>query len=170
MRVVAAFVDFEAGCAEDRAAFECERRQRGDITRRPKPENPGHPAWRKGAKPVQNNVKLPGGARERSHEIERDCGPALVDLSEEVHGQMERLRPRPANIRDSFPEPVLQPLRRSQPRFSEGNGEEAPHPAGLAVAVALGVGLAGDGLGVGAVQGLPPALVNDTSISLAAQS
>lgn len=38
------------------------------------------------------------------------------------------------------------------------------------MAVGWGVGLATDGLGLGAVHGLPPALVSVTSMSLAAQS
>lgn len=170
MRVVPALIDIEAGSAEDRAAFEGERGERRDVARRPEPEHTGCPSRRKAAKPVQTDLEWRRSIGDGSHEVERRRGPCSVDLSEEVHGQMERLRTRPANVRDPLTESLLQPLRRSQSRFSEGNGEEAPHPAGLAVAVAFGLGLAGDGLGVGDVHGLPPAFVNDTSISFAAQS
>jgi hypothetical protein len=80
---------------------------------------------------------------------------------------MECLRARPANIHNALAKLVLQPLRSLESRRGDGNREEAPHPAGLAVALALGLGLAGGGVEAGDVHGLPPALVSVTSIAFA---
>ena len=122
------------------------------------------------AEPVELDVERRCTERDRRNELERLRGPFLLDRSEEVHGQMERLRARPANIRNALPELALHPLRRPEPGVGERNGEEAPHPAGVAVGVALRLGLAGEGLGRAAAHGLPPALVSETSIWLVAQS
>src|SRR4029077_10976027 len=107
---------------------------------------------------------------ERRHTTEGRGRPVLVDLSEEVHGEVQCFRARPADTRNPLTELRLQPLRGCERGLHDGNSEEAPHPGGFAVAVAWGLGLGDDGLGPGEGAGLPPALVSDTRMSLAAQS
>ena len=161
MRVVPAFLDVEAGGAEHDATGERERGERSDIARRAEPENTRRGSRWERAQPVERNVERCCTARDGRHERQRRRGPILLDRSEEVHGQMERFRASPTNIGNLLPKLTLQPLRRPEPGVGERNGEEAPHPAGVAV---------GEGPGRAKVHGLPPALVSETSIWLAAQS
>ena len=107
---------------------------------------------------------------DRGHKLEGHGRTVLVDLSEEMHGEVQCFRTRPADTRNPLTKLRLQPLRRCERRLGDGHGKEAPHPGGFAVAVGRGLGLAGDGLGLGEGHGLPPALVSDTWMSLAAQS
>ena len=123
----------------------------------------GRAALREGAKPIQDHVECECVVGDRRDECKRGCGPLIVDLSEEVHGQMEGFGSRPADGRDALPEPILQPLRRAERGLGDGNGEETPHPAGVAVGVALRLGLAVAGVGLGVEHGLPPAFVSVTS-------
>ncbi len=167
MRVVVALVDLETGGAEDRAAIERKSGERSDIARRPEPEDARRAARWKRAKPVQDHVEWRGANRQRRHEIDGDSGTFVFDLTEEVHGQMECFRTRPANLNDALAKLVVQPLRSLESRLGHGNREEAPHPAGEGVALALGLGLAGGGVGAGDVHGLPPALDSVTSIAFA---
>ena len=170
MHVVRAFLDVVAGRAEHDATFERECGERSDIARRAEPENTRRPSGWERAQPVELNIERCCTERDRRNQLERFRGPFLLDRSKEVNGQMERLRAHPANIRNALPELALHPLRRTEPGVGERNGEEAPHPAGVAVGVALRLGLAGEGLGRAAAHGLPPALVSETSIWLVAQS
>ena len=170
MRVVRAFLDVEAGGAEYDATFERERGERSDIALRAEPENTRRPSGWERAQPVELNVKGCCTERDRRNQLQRRRGPFLLDRSKEVNGQMERLRVRPANIWNPLPELTLHPLRRPEPEVGERNGEEAPHPAGVGVGVALRLGLVGEGLERAAAHGLPPALVSETSIWLVAQS
>lgn len=170
MRVVRALVDLETGGAQDGSALERERVQRSDVAGRPEPEHARNPMWRKGSEPVQHDGEGRCVTSDGCDQLDSGEGPSILDLAEEVHGEMERLRPCPANVRNLLAESLLQSLRHLEPRLRDGHGEEAPHPAGLAVGVALGLGLAGAGVGLGAVHGLPPALVSVTSIWFTAQS
>jgi len=77
---------------------------------------------------------------------------------------MERFGTGPANLGNARAELVLERMRRSEPGFSEGNREKAPHPAGCAVVVGFGLAAAADGVGLGVTHGLPPALVSETVI------
>ena len=167
MRVVATLVDLEAGGAEDRAAFECKIGERLDLARRPEPEDAGRTAWRKRPEPVQDHVEWRCTSGQRCHQVDRECSTLVVDLTEEVHGQMEGFRARPANLRDTLAKLAMQPLCSLESRLGHGSREEAPHPAGEAVALALGLGVAGGGVGAGDVHGLPPALDSVTSIAFA---
>lgn len=170
MRVVPAFLDVEAGGAEHAATGERKRGERSDIARRAEPENKRRRSRWERAQPVEHNVERCCSTRDGRYELQRRRGPFLLDRSKEVNCQMERLRARPANIWKLLPELTLDLLRRPKPWVGERNGEEAPHPAGVAVGVALRLGLVGEGLGRAAAHGLPPALVSETSIWLAAQS
>ena len=170
MRVVRALVDIEAGSAQDGAALERERVQGNDVAGRPEPEHARNPVGRKGAEPVEHDLEWGGTEGDGRDHAHSGGGPFILDLAEEVHGEMERLRTRPANVRNLLTKSLLQSLRHREPRLGDGQGEEAPHPGGLAVAVVLGLGLAGTGVGLGAVHGLPPALVSVTSIWFTAQS
>jgi len=165
VRVVPALVDLEAGGAEDRAALLCKGGERTDLARRSEPEDAGRTARRKRAEPIQDHVERRRTSGQGCHQVDGDSDTFVLDLAEEVHGQMECLRTRPANIHNALAKRVLQPLRSLESRSGDGNREEAPHPAGLAVALALGLGLAGGGVGAGDVHGLPPALVSVTSIA-----
>lgn len=163
MRVISPVFNVEAGTAERVATLECEGGERFDVARGAEPEHTWRPSLWKRTEPFQRDTEGSGARGDRSDHLERRGGPCLVERTKEVHRQMQRLRTRPTNLRDPRPEGCLQPLGRAQPRLSERNGEEAPHPAG-AVAVGLGLAVLGAGLGLGAVHGLPPALVSDTSI------
>lgn len=169
MRVVSPVLNVEARGGQHRATVVRQRGERKDVDRGAKPEHPWHAALWESTEPIQCNLKGNRPVGNWRDGVRCGCGPRVVDLSEEVHRQMERFRTRPANFRNALTEPSLQPLGRSQPRLSERNGEEAPHPAG-AVAVGLGLRLAGAGVGLGAVHGLPPALVRVTSIWFALHS
>ena len=115
--------------------------------------------WKR-AQPIQDHLETGCALGDRRDHLERCSGPPSSDISEEVHGQVQRLGARPANVRDSITEVGLQTPRRPESRLSEGNGEKAPHPGGVAVVV--GFGIACDGLGLADAHGLPPALGSDT--------
>lgn len=159
-------LDVEPRSAEYAPTYECERGELGKVARWSEPQDMGCAALREGAKPIQGHVECECVVGDRRDECKSGGDPPIVDLSEEVHGQMEGFGSRPADIRNSLTEVTLESLRRPEAWFLERHGQEAPHAAG-AVAVGLGVGLAAAGLGV---HGLPPALVSDTTIWFAAQS
>jgi|HubBroStandDraft_6_1064221.scaffolds.fasta_scaffold00046_25 hypothetical protein len=161
-------LDVESGAAEYVATFECERGELGDVARRPKPQDMRSAPLGKGIKPIQDHVEAECVVGDRLDECMRGGGPSIVDLSEEVDGEMERFGSRPTDSGNSITKVTLEPLRRPEAWLLERHGQEAPHAAG-AVAVGLGVGLAAVELGLGA-HGLPPALVSDTTIWFAAQS
>ena len=163
VRVISAILDLEPGGGERGTAFERKCGQRSCIAGRAEPEHMGSPSRGEGTEPVERDFERGGVPGDRRHDVQRRGCALLVDLSEEVHGQVQCFRPRPSNIRDAISEIRLQPPRRREPGLRDRNGEEAPHPAG-AVAVGFGLGLAGDGLGLAAGQGFPPALISDTRI------
>ena len=115
--------------------------------------------WKR-AEPIQDHLETGCALDDRRDHLERCSGPLSSDISEEAHGQVQRLGARPANVQDSITEVGLQTPRRRESRLSERNGEKAPHPGGVAVGV--GFWLAGDGLGLADAHGLPPALASDT--------
>lgn len=160
--------DLEAGGCEHGPAFKGERGEWSDITRRAEPEHAGDSPFGERGEPIEYDIERSRAIGDRGHKLKGHGRTVLVDLSEEMHGEVQCFRACPADIRNPLTKLRLQPLRRCERRLGDGNGKEAPHPGGFAVAVGRGLGLAGDGLGVG--HGLPPALVSDTWMSLAAQS
>lgn len=170
MRVIFAVFDLEAGGRKYSPALKGERGKWSDITRRAEPEHAGDSAFGEGGEPIEHNIERSRAIGDWGHKLDGRGRTVLVDLSEEMHGEVECFGTRPADTRNPFTKLRLQPLRRCECRLGDGNGKEAPHPGGFAVAVGRGLGLAGDGLGLGEGHGLPPALVSETRMSLAAQS
>lgn len=136
MRVVLPILHLEALAAKRCATFERQRCERRDIARRSQPQHVRHPTLRKGAEPVQDHIEPRGPVRDRRHHLKCGRSPILIDLSEEVHREMQRLRSCPAHLGDALAKMLLQPLRLKESRLVDGNCEEAPHPAGCGVAVA----------------------------------
>jgi hypothetical protein len=158
MGVVPAILDLEASRGECRSTFGCHRRQRSDIAPRPEPEHARRAARWKRTQPIQGDIKCGGASRDRSHGLESFRDTLLIDQPEEVHREVERLRACPSDPGNALAQILLQPTRHGQPRLSERDREKAPHPAGFAVVVGFGLAAAGEGLGLGALHGFPPAL------------
>jgi hypothetical protein len=123
---------------------------------------------REGSRVPEMRRAGPGRHRRVMSDPQR-VAPHRVRRLLEMDREVKRLGTRPPNVRDARPQFVLQRFRRGQSGLSERNCEKAPHPAGFAVVVGSGVA-AGDGLGLGATHGLPPALAMFTVIWFATQS
>lgn len=127
MCVISAVLDLETGGGELGATFERQRSEPCDIARRPEPEHVRNPARREGAESLQDGVEGRCTICDRLHYPECGVGSVLVQRSEEMDRQVERLGMGPANVRDARLELALEPPRRRKCRLSERDGEEAPH-------------------------------------------
>jgi hypothetical protein len=127
VRVIFAILDVESRNGECGPAFGRKRRQLTDIASRPEPEHARGTSRRKRPESIQGDIERDGATRDRRHDFESIRGTLVVDHSEEMHGQVERLRACPSDLRYAFTQLVLQPPRGRQPWLSEWNGEKAPH-------------------------------------------
>ena len=164
MRVVSADLDVETRGGERDATLEGKCGERRGVPRRSEPVDMRSDSWREGAESIQHDIEGSRSVRDGSHHLDGRGGSLLVNRPKEMHGQVERLGTRPANLGNALPELILQPSHQGKCRLSDRDGEEAPQHYGLGLA--FGVAAAGLGVCRARVHGEPPALVSVTSILL----
>lgn len=139
--------------------------QRGVLPGLTEPEHPRRSRGRKGTEGVECHVERRGACHDRTHRFDRGGDSFIVDLAEEVHGDVEGFRSSPPNVGDPIAQHCLETRSGGERGISQRQREKASHPFGVEAGVGLGLGV-----GLGAVHGFPPALVSVTSIACWEQS
>ena len=132
MRVISAVLHLETGGAAGSPRHSSASAVSGAISRDgPSQSTRGVP--RGGKAPSRSRTTSNGAVRfaigVHQLRLRRQLARSSI-CAEEVHGQMERFRTRPANVRDALAKLSLQPLRRCESRLGERERRGSTSPAG----------------------------------------